>query len=275
MIGFLLRKTLYDLWDNMFKILFVNVGFAALAAIPVFLPRLAAKLIDSQALEIALSVFGILICSIYLAAAAYTIKSISDYGSFSFRDLLKNVKTAWPAGLVMGFLVCVLFLVVTIIIPFYMSVESPVGLVLAAIIFWTTIFGVLSFQFFFTVCVRLCTPAENEAPDARSSSGKNLIKAFKKCMLITLDNSGFVFFSLLYNIAALILSVILAFMLPGPAGILLYLDEALRLRLLKYDWLEANLDANRRKIPWDALLIDEREKTGTRNLKNFIFPWKD
>ncbi|MDR1985520.1 MAG: hypothetical protein LBP88_00935, partial [Treponema sp.] len=59
------------------------------------------------------------------------------------------------------------------------------------------------------------------------------------------------------------------------AGILLYLDEALRLRLLKYDWLEVNSDATLRKIPWDALLIEEREKTGTRSLKNFIFPWKD
>jgi len=48
-----------------------------------------------------------------------------------------------------------------------------------------------------------------------------------------------------------------------------------RLRLLKYDWLEAHPDANRKKIPWDELLIEEREKTGTRTLKNLIFPWKD
>jgi hypothetical protein len=73
----------------------------------------------------------------------------------------------------------------------------------------------------------------------------------------------------------LAVSLFLALLFPGPAGILLFLDEAMRLRLLKYDWLEANPDANRRKIPWDALLIEEREKTGTRSLKSFIFPWKD
>ena len=33
--------------------------------------------------------------------------------------------------------------------------------------------------------------------------------------------------------------------------------------------------SGRRKIPWDAILIEEREKTGTRSLKSFIFPWKD
>jgi hypothetical protein len=73
----------------------------------------------------------------------------------------------------------------------------------------------------------------------------------------------------------MVLSMFLGFLAPGPAGVLLFLDEGLRLRLLKYDWLEANPDANRRKVPWDALLIEEREKTGTRSFKNFIFPWKD
>jgi hypothetical protein len=71
------------------------------------------------------------------------------------------------------------------------------------------------------------------------------------------------------------LSVLLVFLLPGPAGILLFLDQGLRLRLLKYDWLEANPEADRRKIPWEALLIDEQEKTGTRSFRSFIFPWKD
>jgi len=263
MIGFLLRKTLYDLWDNMFRIVIVNLGFIALAAVPIFLPRLAAKFIDSQALEIVLTALGMFLCSVYLSAAAYTLKSISDYGSFGFGDFLRNLKTAWPAGIVMGFLLFVFFMVVTIVIPFYMSIESLTGLILSAVVFWSTVFALLSFQFYFTVCTRLVTP------------GKNLIKAFRKCMLIALDNSGFSLFLLIHNIAAIVLSALLAFMFPGPAGILLYLDEALRLRLLKYDWLEANPGANRRKIPWDSLLIDEREKTGTRSLKNFIFPWKD
>jgi hypothetical protein len=72
----------------------------------------------------------------------------------------------------------------------------------------------------------------------------------------------------------IIISALTAFLIPGPAGILLYLDEALRLRLLKYDWIESHPGEGRR-IPWDALLIDEREKTGTRSFRNFIFPWKD
>jgi hypothetical protein len=62
-------------------------------------------------------------------------------------------------------------------------------------------------------------------------------------------------------------------LLPGPGGLLLFLDEALRIRLLKYDWLEAN--PGRKKIPWNTLLEDDREKTGSRSIKGLIFPWKD
>ncbi|MCL2763875.1 MAG: hypothetical protein FWD40_01175 [Treponema sp.] len=261
MIGFLLKKTLYDLWDNLFKIVLLNLGFFASCAIPIFLPQLVAGLTGSGALEIVSNIIGIFVCSIYLSAASQTVKSISDYGTFSFLDVLKNLKTAWPAGIVMGLFVFILFMIFSYVIPFYLSIDSAVaGLILAAIVFWTTIFAILSFQFYFSVIGRL---------------SPNLIKAMKKCMLISLDNTGLAIFLIINNLAALFISVVFAFMFPGPVGVLLYLDQALRLRLLKYDWLEANPGANRRKIPWDAILIEERERTGTRTLKNFVFPWKD
>ncbi|MDR0683993.1 MAG: hypothetical protein LBF83_02555, partial [Spirochaetaceae bacterium] len=102
-----------------------------------------------------------------------------------------------------------------------------------------------------------------------------LTKIIKKSFIIFFDNPGLCIFAFFHNLALLALSVLLAFLIPGPAGILLFLDEALRLRLLKYDWLEENPDADRRKIPWESLLIEEREKTGSRSFKSFIFPWKD
>ena len=256
MLGFLFRKTVYDLWDNMFRIVLVNLGFIAAIAVPIFLPGL----FYSSVLVLAVRTIGIICCSAYISAAAFSVKSISDYGSFGFGDFFRNFKKAWPAGLVIGCMIFVFLSMILIVIPFYISIDSPVGLLLTSVVFWTLIFGLLSFQFFLAVCARL---------DAK------LLKAVKKCILIFFDNPGMTIFSLLHNIVVLIVSAVLAFLFPGPGGILLFLDEALRLRLLKYDWLEANPDADRRKIPWDAILIEEREKTGTRSLKNFIFPWKD
>jgi hypothetical protein len=256
MFGFLIRKTVYDLWDNMFRIVLVNLGFIALLAVPILVPGL----FESLALEITFHIVGVLCCSVYLATAALSVKSISDYGSFGFGDFFRNLKEAWPAGLVMGFLVLVVSALVTVDVRVYMSLDSLAGPVLTSFVLWTAIFALLSFQFYFAVRARL---------------GTNLLKVFRKCLIIFFDNTGLAVFSLLHNIIALILSALLAFLFPGPCGILLFLDEALRLRILKYDWLEANPGANRRKIPWDALLIDEREKTGTRTFRNFIFPWKD
>ena len=260
MIGFLLRKTLYDLWDNMFKIVVVNIGFIVTAAFPVFIPQLAGEFFNSFPLMISLTAFGILLCCVYLAAAAMYISSFSDYNAQGLGEIFKYFKHAWRPGLVMGVFVFVIFIVVTVIIPFYLGIESPVGLALAALIFWVLIFALLSFQFYYSVYSRL---------------GKKVFKSLRKCMIISLDNSIFSIFLLLVNIVALVISVLFVFMFPGPAGIMLYVDEALRLRLLKYDWIEENPNENRKKIPWDALLIEEREKTGVRSFRNFIFPWKD
>jgi hypothetical protein len=144
--------------------------------------------------------------------------------------------------------------------------NSMIGLLLAAVIFWTMVVAGLSLQFFFAIRARL---------DVK------LTKVIKKCFIIFFDNPGFCLFSFVHNLIILALSMFLAFLFPGPAGILLYLDEALRLRLLKYDWIDANFREDsgdrpkRPKIPWDVLLIDERERTGTRSFKSFIFPWKD
>jgi hypothetical protein len=260
MIGFLIKKTFFDLWDNLFRVALLNLGFIASAAFPVFIPGL---LLGVPALSVASMLAGILWCSVYLSAAAYSLKSVSDYSSFGFGDFFHNLKLVWPSGLVMGAMIFALWFLITLIIPFYLEINSLFGLFLAAVVFWTTVVAVLSFQFFFAVRSRL---------DAK------LTKVIKKSFIFFFDNPGFCLFSFIHNAVLLALSVLLAFLFPGPAGILLYLDEALRLRLLKYDWLEANPaegPVKRRKIPWDALLIEEREKTGTRTLKSFIVPWKD
>ncbi len=138
--------------------------------------------------------------------------------------------------------------------------KNLLGIFAAAVVFWTVLIIVLAFQFFFAIRARL---------------DKKLKKVIKKSFIIFFDNPGLCIFSFIITIIILVVSFFLAFLAPGPAGVLLFLDEALRLRLLKYDWLEAHPEANRKKIPWDELLEEEREKTGTRSFRSFIFPWKD
>jgi hypothetical protein len=260
MIGFLIRKSFYDLWDNMLRIILLNMGFIASLAIPVFLPRL----IPIAPLQTALFIIGILWCFVYLAAAALSVKSISDYGAFGFADFIANLKAGWVTGILVAVICLVLIVMVLFVIPFYLNMKSLIGLFLGAVIFWVAVMMVFSFQFFLAVRSRL---------DTRP------LKIIKKCFIIFFDNSLFSVYTLLHTLVMMVISLIFVLLIPGPAGILLFLDEALRLRLLKYDWLDANpptIDSpKKRSIPWDAILIEEREKTGTRSFRNFIFPWKD
>jgi hypothetical protein len=256
MIGFLLKKTFFDLWDHLFIIVLFNLGFIASSAVPVLL---APALSFSTPLSLAVLFVGIVWCFIYASAVSRCVMRFSDYGRFDFGDFLRSIKPAIPAGASGGIMVFFLFLLVTMVIPFYLNFESVVGIFLSALVFWALVIGIFSLQFFIAVAARL---------DSR------ITKAVKKCFLIFFDNTGFCIFSFFHNLVLIVISALTAFLIPGPAGILLYLDEALRLRLLKYDWLESHPGEGRR-IPWDALLIDEREKTGTRSLRNFIFPWKD
>jgi hypothetical protein len=257
MFFFLIKKSFFDLWDNMFRVALLNIGFIASAAIPILVPPL---LTGIPVFQFAVLALGILWCCVYLAAAALVIPRISNYGGFGFKDFFENIKTAIPIGLVFGGALLLLFLVATTAIPFYSQINSIAGILFAALIFWTLIAACLSLQFFLVIRGRL---------------DKKIFKSLKKSFIIFVDNPGFACYVLFCSIIQLALSVFLAFLIPGPAGILLFQDEALRLRLFKYDYLEENPDADRKKIPWDALLIDDRDKTGTRTLRNFIFPWKE
>ena len=257
MIWFLLKKNLYDFWDNLFKLALVNIGFIVSLTFPIFVPSLFKTF---QVLSLITLIIGLFWCCIYLSAAAFSLKSISDYGSFSFSDFIKSLKKTWVFGLIFGGFVILGYFIVTLVIPFYMSLQSLFGLCVSALIFWAFIVTILALQFLFAVRSRLST---------------NPIKVLKKCFILFFDNPLFFVFILIHNIIILVFSALTAFLFPGPAGILLFIDESLRLRLLKYDWLEMNPKADRKAIPWGTLLVEDMEKTGSRSFKNFFFPWKD
>ncbi len=257
MIGFLIKKTFFDLWDNLFRIALVNLGFVLSAAIPILLPTVLA---DIPLLALAVIILGTFWCVLYLVATALSVKSISDYGSFGFTDFFANLKEGIPTAILLSLAALFWLLLAYVALPFYAKLGTMVGLFAASLVFWTLVIILMAFQYILPICARL---------------DKKTGKILKKSFILFFDNPGFSLFVFLHNTVIFALSLFLAFLAPGPAGILLFLDEALRLRLLKYDWLEAHPDANRRHIPWEELLAEDREKTGTRSFRSFIFPWKD
>ena len=75
------------------------------------------------------------------------------------------------------------------------------------------------------------------------------------------------------------LSVLLIGLTPSIGGISIAKQNALRIRLYKYDYLEEHPELKtkkeRRQIPWEELIYEDRETLGPRKLRSFLFPWKD
>ena len=106
----------------------------------------------------------------------------------------------------------------------------------------------------------------------------DLKKSIKKSFIIFFDNPGFSLFMFLYTIFLVVLSIALFMIAPSFCGIVLAHTNGLRLRLYKYDWLETHPDASpaeKKHIPWQELVAEDRDNVGPRTLKNFIFPWKE
>jgi hypothetical protein len=139
-------------------------------------------------------------------------------------------------------------------------VKNLASLAAFALLFWVTVAVILAAQYFLPLRARV---------------DRKLAKIVRKGFLLLLDNPGHSLGLFLGALLILVVSVFTAFLLPGPATLLLWWNTAFKLRLYKYDYLEQNPDANRRKIPWDALLVEDRERVGKRTLRGMIFPWKE
>ena len=94
-----------------------------------------------------------------------------------------------------------------------------------------------------------------------------------------MDNTGFSVFMGFYILILMVLSVLPIGFFPSVAGISIAKQNAFRIRMYKYDYLEQHPELKtpreRRKIPWEELIYEDREALGPRKLRSFLFPWKE
>jgi hypothetical protein len=336
MFGFLVKKTFFDMWDNMFRIIILNLAFLlalALIALPsllsgvpadaarqaaapaasgtqapatetpaapavpateeqaeaefaAFIEECVAKPFTTPLARILLTLgpirgsqlIGMLIgrqplivvplLILLIGIAAFVVlcgvtsritSDIVDYKQPGFADVPGYLKDVWANSLLGLVLLGVYLLVVSVAFPFY-SGKGVIGWLAMGLLFWVTVAALLAAQYFFPIQGRL---------------DRKFRKIVRKSFLLLFDNTIYTIGLLVIALVVLVASAFTAFLLPGAATIFLWWNAALKLRLYKYDWLEQNPGADRRKVPWDALLIDDRERVGKRTLKGMIFPWKE
>jgi len=258
MIGFFIKKSFFDGWDNLFALAALNIGYLLLAIVFIILPSILGA---GMALSIASICVGVLALAVWHSLTACAADRLADYKSIGFREFFMNIGAAWKPGIAFGFLCLLVLFSFTVGIPFYFTMKSFFGLFLASLLFWVNLTLILASQYFLPLAAR---------------RGGSLRRNARVALSLLMDNIAFSFFLLFYNIASLLLSLAVAFLVPGLAGVSLASADAVKLRLRKYEWLEGKEPtARRQRIPWGELLEEEKDLVGERTLKGMIFPWKE
>ncbi len=266
MCGFFIKKNFCDGWDNMFQILIPNLVILAVGSVLILL--LGTLVSVHQFVSLLLIPVALMIFFIPVFAFGDNAVKITDFGAASFSDYFRQFKGSIKDAVFFGFIVGVLIIALVTGIPYYFGVQKGsfqmLNFIMGMILIWFEIICFLALQWFIPV---------------RSIMHNDFKKCLKKCFIIFFDNTGFSIFIFIYNLILFALSCVLFFILPGWGGIVVSLVNALRLRLYKYDFLEEHPEMSgrkeRKRIPWDDLLEDDRESVGHRSLKSFIFPWKE
>jgi hypothetical protein len=257
MYGFFIKKAFFDGWDNLFSLVLMNAGFILISSAGLLLPQ---ALGAAPALGLVAAALALVAGAIWWSACVVGLKPVADFGAFRLADLGGALKAGLVPGLQAGGILAAAFVLLSVGLPFYMSRWGLAGAFAAGILFWCAVVLFVALQYYIPV---------------RARFGGGFRKNLRKCLILFFDNPLFSVFLFLYNTATLVVSFPLAFLLPGPAGMALALDVALRFFERKYDWTEANPGADRRKVPWMDILEEDRELVGKRTLKGMIFPWKE
>ena len=258
MFGFLIKKWFFDFWDNFLPAIAMNLAFIALMAIPITLP--AAVSSAGVAVPLIVLVLGIVLVFVYTGGVFAAAGRITDYHSVAAQEFVSNLRAWLPASLILAGITIFHAFLLSVAVPVYNAMDNVFGLFALAVLFWMSVIWWMATQYFFPVRGRL-----TDRPMA----------VIKKSFILTFDNTGFTVGILLGSLVIVVLSVFTAFMVPGIAGLAIWYQTATKLRLYKYDYLEEHPEESRKDIPWDALLLEDRERVGKRTLKGMIFPWKD
>ncbi|MCQ2592340.1 MAG: hypothetical protein MJ188_06105 [Treponema sp.] len=272
MFGFLLKKNLCDIWDNLLSVIIANVIFILSVLGIIFVSAFITKIVPENMnqnlfflIQGCVFLVGCIILSIIAFAYGEQAAKVADFDGIRIVDFFLEIPGVLKDAVLFGCLITFVVFVSAYSLEFYLlQQQSLFGLFIGSLLFWVDLFIFLALQWFVPI---------------RSSMHNNFMKCLKKCFIVFFDNTGFTLLVTLNNIFLIALTVLFIGFMPSIGGVLIANANALRLRLYKYDYLEAHPELKskkeRRQIPWEELIYEDRETLGPRKLKSFLFPWKE
>lgn len=278
MYGFLFKKNFCDGWDNLFSVVVINVLFlVSMVGIILLSSFVTAHSVDSAIMtdpiflltQSGILFLGLFIYNIFSFSFGELAQKIANFEGIHLLDFFKRI----PGVLLDAFLFSLLIIVITIlslysfkfyILDMFLVQQSLKGLFVGALLFWVDLFIILALQWFVPI---------------RSTFHNKFRKCLKKCFIIFMDNTAFSIIMGVYHLLLIALSILPIGFFPSLAGVSISKHNAFRLRMYKYDYLdehpELKTPKERRHIPWEELIYEDREALGPRKLRSFLFPWKE
>ena len=258
MIGFFIKKAFFDGWDNLIGMVVLNLGFLLILLAGIGSLTLLSEI---AILPVVLLVLTAGLFAFFTAGSAHLTWAWARYERPGWDGFVRGIRISWRHALLYWLLFVLDFALILFVIPFYLAYGTIVGTVLSVLLFWLFIDLSLALLYYW--------------PLFYAMQGDRPTKTLRKSFVIVADNLFFSLFFAFHQIITFVISLVLAGLAPGVGGLLLGQSVALKLLMYKYDWLEENPEGDRKHVPWDELLYEERESVGHRSLKGMIFPWKD
>lgn len=253
-----LKKSFFDLWDHLFFALAVNLVYT-LAVLGILSLSFLFQPLGPLGLLVYLPL-PFLVASLLGGLATFWARDIVVSGSARFGEVLDHLKASWKPSLAFGAVWMLLLAGWNFGVPFYSELSGWVGIGFAIVLIWL---------FFFYLGMSLFYPGLNAQVE------KRIPKLFRKSLMLFAANPGASFIMFVGLIVSLVLTALTLGLFPGILGISIWLQVWFKFLMAKYEWIEANPEANPKKVPWTVVLADDMEKVGPRSLRSLIFPWKD
>lgn len=260
MIWFFIKKNFWDGWENIGNLVVPN-----LMTLGVLILMLVGYLFGfsfnpiSLALMYVMIILGIALIIVFESAFAENAKMISNGETAKYEGYFSAIGKAFKENFKFGLIAGFLLVSAVIGVPLYIHMDSFYGVALGMVLLLFVCIMMLAFQWYIPLKSLLNMPSK---------------KAMKKCFVVLFDNFGFSVFVELYCIVLLVMSVVCLTTMPGSCGILLARTNALRLRLLKYDWLDQHPEQKaqgvRKNIPWEALIREDKAMLGKKGFKDLF-----
>jgi hypothetical protein len=259
MLSFFIKKWFFDLWDHLFVSLLINLAFLALFSGWLLFPKLVAC--GGVLVSFLVNFVMLLLLSITAGLISRFCWDFVRGQNFAIARLCEYLISSWRPSAVFGACLFSVGFFIHFGLPFYRSLHPVLGLVIMILSFWAVVLGILAGMWWWPLHAQL----EGRIGDLA-----------KKSFLLLFDNIIFSLFMMFGSLIIIILSFLTMLTFPGITGLLLWFQTGLKLRIYKYKYLET-LDqshAHSVAIPWERLLIKEKEQLGSRSLKGMFFPWK-